>query len=134
MASEKRSRPLVLFADDEVVLHELIRATLRTLDCDVECFTNGADALESLRQRNHDVIIIDLMMPKLNGYEFLRELRMIDPEGAEKTIVLTATSEETWRWFDRESVCAFLRKPVELERLARVVEGCLRRAKLETAP
>ncbi|MDX1583093.1 MAG: response regulator [Thermoanaerobaculia bacterium] len=132
MDAKRSEEPLVLFADDDVDLHELMRAALRRLDWDLDCVTNGLDALAAFRKRRHDAIILDLMMPKLNGYEFLMDVKMIDPEAPERTVVLTGTGEDTWGLFDRSSVCAFLTKPIDLDELIPEVEECLRRSEAKT--
>ncbi|MBW3670525.1 MAG: response regulator [Acidobacteria bacterium] len=119
----------MLFADDETTLHRLVVALLSTHGYQVECVTNGAEGLRSFRKRHHDAIITDLLMPEMNGYEFLRELRAIDPDAGERTIVLTGASEETWRWFERDGVASFLTKPVDPAVLLAELSRCVSRKK-----
>ncbi len=121
--------PLVLFADDEVALHGLISGLLASHTYRTDCQPNGLEALQSFRRRRHDAVITDLMMPQMNGYEFLRELRAIDPSCMERTIILTGTTRDTWQWFDRRSVAAFLTKPVDLEQLLEELSGCIARVR-----
>lgn len=129
MDKTESGEPLVLFADDETALHRLVVALLSAHGYHVECVTNGAEGLRSFRKSRHDVIITDLLMPEMNGYEFLRELRAIDPDAGERTIVLTGASEETWRWFERDGVAAFLTKPVNPVVLLAELTKCVSRKK-----
>lgn len=119
----------MLFADDETTLHRLIVALLSTHGYRIECVTNGAEALRAFRKNHHDAIITDLLMPEMNGYELLRELQAIDPGAGERTIVLTGASEETWRWFERDGVAAFLTKPVDPIALLGELADCVARKK-----
>lgn len=128
MADSDSGRPLVLFADDEVALHRLIEDFLATHGYHVDCVVNGAEAIRTFRRKRHDAVIIDLMMPEMNGYEFLRELGAIEPKAKERTIVVTGTSQETWEWFERDSVAAFLTKPVDMTRLLEELRKCVARA------
>lgn len=122
--------PLVLFADDEIALHGLIESLLTRHGYRVECHSNGADALESFRRNRHDALIIDLMMPRMNGYELLMELVGLDRDARRRVIVVSGASEETWQWFDQSSVAAFLVKPVDLNLLLEALRDCVARRPL----
>lgn len=124
MASRAR-RLRVLCADDDVDLRGLVTATLERHGFELDGAGNGQEAIALFRAKRHDVIIVDLMMPAMNGYEFLRELRAVDPDAMKRTVVMTGSSRETWEWFDQASVGAFLNKPVELETLVRIVRECI---------
>jgi DNA-binding response OmpR family regulator len=112
----------LLFADDEKQLHELIRRLFEPRGFQVDCVSDGKEALRAFRENHYDVLLIDLMMPGLNGFELLREIRAIDAEVLDRTIVVTAASRETWEWFDWSSVGAFMRKPIDVSRLVETVE------------
>lgn len=127
MEKSDSSLPLVLFADDDAALHELVGGLLSSHGYRVDCQSNGSDALSSFRKRGHDAIITDLMMPEMNGYEFMRELKAIDRTSPERTIILTGASMDTWRWFDQKSVAAFLTKPVDLLLLLEELGKCVGR-------
>jgi DNA-binding response OmpR family regulator len=118
----------LLFADDETQLHELMRRLFEPRGFEVDCARDGEEALRAFRENAYDVLVIDLMMPGLNGYELLREIRAIDAEVLDRTIVVTAASRETWEWFDWSSVGAFMRKPIDVNRLVETVEHFAARA------
>ena len=65
----------VLVVDDEAPLVKLLRSCLRTEGYDVLAALNGADALDVVEREVPDLIILDLMMPVMDGLEFLRRMR-----------------------------------------------------------
>ena len=65
----------ILIADDEKTLVEMLREILRQnkIDCDVA--NDGQEAVYFAKESIYDVIVLDVMMPKMNGYEALEEIR-----------------------------------------------------------
>ena len=86
MASGSAARR-VLVVDDEPDVVELLRTILRGEGFDVEVDTEGRSALARLLAAPPDLLILDLMMPDLDGFELLKLLRM-DPAGAEIPVVI----------------------------------------------
>lgn len=81
----------ILFAEDERSLSRAISALLEKKNYSVDAVYNGKDALDYLEAGNYDALILDIMMPKLNGLEVLRRLRERgDPI---PVLLLTAKSE-----------------------------------------
>jgi len=72
--SEKPGRPLVLAADDDQHILELVRLALEQEGCEVLTAANGRDALELARGREPRVCLLDAMMPGLDGFEVARRL------------------------------------------------------------
>ncbi len=66
---------MILVVDDDPALSRMVALTLRNDGFDVVAAPNGAVALETLRTREADVIVLDLEMPVMDGREFFRELR-----------------------------------------------------------
>lgn len=65
----------ILVADDEVYLAEALKDILKKCNYTVDVSNNGEDALDNALTGIYDVIVLDIMMPKLNGIEVLQELR-----------------------------------------------------------
>ena len=65
----------ILIAEDDKDIVELLKLYLESNGFDVTCAYDGASALEIFKDNVFDLIIADLMMPKLNGYELIKELR-----------------------------------------------------------
>jgi len=68
-------KPDVLVVDDELNMRELLRRNLEDLQCNVRESENGLRAIEEYGQKRPDLIILDLMMPEMDGFEFVEYLR-----------------------------------------------------------
>lgn len=89
-----------------------------------DCAENGGDALELLRRCDYDAVLLDLMMPGMNGFDFLESVRFERPEMIGKTIVVTAFSRKG-RPPGVDGTFAIIRKPFDIENLMNVVDVCL---------
>ena len=86
--------PKILVAEDERDIRELIGFTLRYAGFEVELATNGTEAVEKAAAAQPDLIMLDVRMPKMTGYEACRQLKD-DPTTAEIPIVfLSAKGQE----------------------------------------
>ncbi len=113
----------VLICDDEPSLRELIRLSLDGPYRFVEAH-DGEESLEAARRERPDVVILDLMMPRLNGLEVLSELRR---EGAlENTAIIVLTAQPATREEAmRGGADVVMVKPFEPEQIATAVEEVL---------
>jgi len=112
------SRHTILVADDNPASRELIREVLEMSGYDVLEAEDGQDALGKIRAFAPDLVLIDIQMPRLDGFGVLRELRS-DPRFAEMRVVaLTAFAMQG----DRERALdtgfdGYITKPVEIASL-----------------
>lgn len=85
--------PVILVADDDSQILDLITEHFESFDCELLTASDGEQALEMALEHEPDLVILDVMMPGLNGWEVCRYLR--EHEGFEKTgvIMLTAIGE-----------------------------------------
>lgn len=118
----------VLVFDDEMLVLNVIESVLRNRGYDVWITNDSDQALEILRAREVDILILDLVMPGKNGIEFYRELK------AEKivipTIVLTASDNtEDHVLALKEGIDDFLKKPFEADVLVANVEKLIKKEK-----
>jgi CheY-like chemotaxis protein len=113
----------VLICDDEPSLRELIRVSLvgpyQFAEAD-----DGEESLEIARRLRPDVVILDLMMPRLNGLEVLTELRRDEALSDTPVIVLTA-QPETREEALRQGADLVMVKPFEPEQIRVAVEEVL---------
>jgi len=120
----------ILIIDDEPGVRDLLQDALGNAGYDVECATNGADGLDQLRRRSADLCIVDVNMPTMNGYEFLKKLRAHDL----KTPVLMLTARDAKDDVERglrEGADDYVRKPFSLEELLLRVAAILRRTGID---
>jgi CheY-like chemotaxis protein len=86
---------------------------------------NGRDALDLMRERHPDVVVLDLMMPVLSGWDVLQE-RERDPELRPiPVIVVSANRDPALVTAVDKGICAFLPKPFDIGALSALVRSCL---------
>ena len=119
----------VLIVEDDDGVRALLGVILRRNQIAAELVRDGRSALERLRRERYDVILLDLMLPGVNGFEVIRELKISQPELLARTIVLTAVSDSTLRDFDDAALLhCLIRKPFDLTELVQRVLSCARSA------
>ena len=118
----------ILVVDDEPDITALVAYHLAKTGYRVSTASNGADALRSAREERPDIVVLDLMLPGLSGYEVLAELRKRDETRDVGVILLTARREEADR-IKGLSLGAddYLTKPFSPHELALRVAALLRR-------
>ena len=117
-----RERPKVLIVDDEEGNIKLLKGMLVPEDYDILEAVDGKEALTSIYDKYPDLILLDVMMPQMNGFEVCATLKQEEKTRMIPVIMVTALSEREYRIKALESGADdFLSKPVDkLELLARV--------------
>ena len=121
--------PRVLCIDDEPLQHELVGRALAPLQCEMHFSENGRDGLAKAHQVKPDLIITDVMMPDINGYEVTRLLRR-EPQFATTPILVMTTQsglQDKLKSFEA-GADDHLTKPFEPAELVARVAALLRRA------
>jgi DNA-binding response OmpR family regulator len=93
----------VLLADDDPGLRRLIGTTLGTDDFDLLHATDGEEALEIARQKHPELVLLDVNMPKLDGFEVCRNLKNEPATAGIKIVMLTARGADVDRARGREA-------------------------------
>lgn len=116
----------VLVVDDEDAIRALVSRVLVRAGFDAEQAGDGAEAIERLDTAKYDAVVLDLMMPRVDGFGVVEHLIETQPRMVEKTVVLTAFPKTAVR--ERlHHLCGVLSKPFELNDLVAMVEECARR-------
>ncbi len=116
----------ILVVDDEKALRELVRAYLTEEGFRVVTAPNGREALFVARYEKPDLIILDLMMPEMDGFDFIR---VYSREAETPIIVLTAKLEESEKVLGLElGADDYVTKPFGMRELTARVRAVLRRA------
>jgi DNA-binding response OmpR family regulator len=122
----------VLIVEDDADIAHLIELHLRDIAIDVDIASSGSDGYQKAKQGNYDVIILDIMLPEMNGLEVCRKLR----ENAVNTpvLMLTAKSSELDRVLGLElGADDYLTKPFSVQELQARVKAILRRTAMTAA-
>lgn len=91
--SEAPDVPKILVVDDDPEILKLITLLLRRIDADSTSFHEGREALYYLAEETPDLIILDLMMPGVDGFEILREVRSQDRFNRVPVLILSAKAD-----------------------------------------
>jgi CheY-like chemotaxis protein len=86
----------ILVVDDQRTNAELVAGLLRNLGYEIEVAFDGEEALEAVRSSPPDLVVSDIVMPRVDGYELCRRLRA-NPETALLPVILVTSAEPTER-------------------------------------
>jgi two-component system alkaline phosphatase synthesis response regulator PhoP len=122
LKQEKAKTPIVLVVDDDEPSLELLQAYLEDLNCETVPAQDGLEALDIIGKKTPDLVLLDVMMPKMSGFEVCRRIKN-DPKTSDiPVIMVTALNEfgDIERGID-SGTDDFISKPVnKLELVARV--------------
>lgn len=115
----------VLVVDDDPNIRRMIVASLRRDGYTFLEAPNGREALDLMRSGHPDVVVLDLMMPVVSGWDVLRE-RMDDVELRRiPVIIVSANKDPEVATVVDQGICAFLPKPFDIGALSALVRSCI---------
>lgn len=114
----------VLVVEDDPAISRLVRLVLQREGYAVETASDGIEAVLKLGLADYSVIILDLMMPNLDGFALIETLAQNDPERLRRIIVTSAASAGVIRARMRGTPFCILPKPFDLAELTRKVREC----------
>jgi CheY-like chemotaxis protein len=117
-------RKKVLVADDNKSFLMYMAILLRRMGFDVILAENGMEALKLIKQMRPDLVLLDCLMPKLDGMSVLRYLRS-DTEIAGVSIVMMSSNPKTLHASEKFESCGLLPKPVQIEDLHENLQNCI---------
>ena len=121
------SKSRILIADDNPTNVELMEVYLADVDCQTAVAVDGLDTLEKVTQFQPDLILLDIMMPKLSGFEVCKQIK--DDPATRNTMILMVTALNELGDIERAVVAGcddFLSKPVNKLELLKRVENMLK--------
>ena len=108
---------LIYVIDDEKEICELLKITLESRNYNVQTGLNGEEALSMIKKKKPDLLILDLKMPKMNGYEVINHLKSADDTAGIPIMVLTSLTQGSKKkdeeWKASLKVQDFITKPFE---------------------
>ena len=124
--NEENKSHRILIADDNQPNCELLEAYLDSIDCDIEVAVDGQETMEKVESFQPDLILLDVMMPKLSGFEVCQKLKGDEATKHIMILMVTALNElgDIERAIDA-GTNDFLSKPVNKVELLKRVENML---------
>ena len=113
-----------LVVDDDLALQGLFITLLARQGFAVDCAPNGRAAYDFLKRSSYSVILLDLMMPDVNGLELLDRLGRESPSLLRRVIVMTGAAQPLVDEVDTSRIWALMRKPFDINELVDRVRGC----------
>ncbi len=128
----EEKRPRILIVDDEAELGLMVRDYLQAVGFDTVHAASGSEALHLARESSWDLLVLDIMMPGIDGLDVARRVRA---RGAVPIIFLTAKAEESDRILGFElGGDDYMTKPFSLKELAARIRAVLRRSAASESP
>ncbi|MBL8014300.1 MAG: response regulator [Candidatus Omnitrophica bacterium] len=116
----------VLVVDDDPVVIRLVKEILKNIGYEVETAKDGIDAMVLVKKEKPDLIVLDIMMPELNGYDVLRTLKFTDEYKDIPVLLLTSREQELDRRIGEMMGIDYLQKPVNreafIERIQKIIQ------------
>ncbi|MFQ6067330.1 MAG: PleD family two-component system response regulator [bacterium] len=128
-------QPKILIVDDDPDVQDALKLVLETQPYQLTIASNGEECLEKVKKSLPDLIILDLLMPKKDGFEVIKELREEPEYPRIPIIILTAVKKEASdRRYELETGLAmdvddYVEKPIQPNDLLHRVQKILKRAK-----
>lgn len=115
----------ILIVEDDAAIRRLVRMVLQRIGYNVEVAVDGVEAVLKMGLVEFDVIILDLMMPNLDGFAFINTLQANDPDRLRRIIVTSAASPSIIRERLEGQPFDLLAKPFDIHELTRRVRACI---------
>jgi two-component system, OmpR family, response regulator VicR len=124
MSQDKNKK--ILIVDDELDILEMNASLLETEGYEVLTASSGAEAIEVVQKTPPDLVLLDIMMPDMDGHEVLKSIRTESPENMIPVVMVTARNDvvDIGRALD-QFVNGFVVKPFDIERLLRLVDSVI---------
>lgn len=114
----------ILVAEDDELTRFLLKVSLEQAGHDVTVAANGREALQQVLMKQPDVLVLDLMMPGVNGTEVIRQVRAMPDYAALKIIIVTGTAHPQ-NIPEAALADLLLQKPVTIDELLKRIQSIL---------
>lgn len=125
------SNRAVLIVDDAAPIRVLLSTALRSKGIRSELASDGEEATQLLRKHDFEVLVLDLMMPKMSGIDLVEAMRQGSVPRPAFVFVVTAASEDLVERLDPTVVQGVLRKPFDIGLFVEVVRALVTRDEVE---
>jgi CheY-like chemotaxis protein len=125
MAESILTTSRVLVADDDPAIRQLVSTIMKRERLVVDAAADGLEAIEYLKQHDYSVILLDLMMPRLDGFGVVEYLKANPGLFKPVVLVISAYADQQFKQVDANMVAGVLRKPFEVSDLGNLVRLCV---------
>lgn len=116
----------ILLIDDDSKILLLEKTILNQSGISVETAINGLEALEKLKKNSFDAIVLDILMPHMDGYETAKEIKKLENHKATPIVMVTAAPErEAMKQSFASGVLVFMNKPFTAQKFLSVIQTVL---------
>ena len=120
----------ILVVEDDLDLNRFVASSLRNAGYDVVCAFNGVEGLEQMENNKFDLLLTDIMMPKMNGFELAESVRLTDK--TTPIIFMTAKDDKPSKMLGYNiGIDEYVTKPFDIDILMMSIKAILRRAKIQ---
>jgi len=124
MKSARKDDPQVLIVDDDLSIRQLLSTIVKRERLKVDLAADGEEAIAKLEEHEYSVILLDLMMPHVDGFGVIDYLRAHPQSTKPVVLVVTAYADQKFKKVDPEVVAGVLRKPFEVAEIGGLVRLC----------
>ncbi len=117
--SEEKRKPPLLVVDDDPAIRKLLERIAIRAGFAVDSASDGQHALDLLEKKAYDIVVVDLMMPRVSGYELVQKISAIVPRPT--VIVATAMTNTDVARLDDSMVRRVIRKPFDVDGVAKIL-------------
>jgi DNA-binding response OmpR family regulator len=118
-------QPRILVADDDRSIRQLVASILRREGLSVDTAADGAQAIECLRNNDYSIVLLDLMMPRLDGFGVIDYLKENSSRPKPVVLIMTAYADQKFKKVDPQLVAGVLRKPFDIAELGNLIRLCV---------
>lgn len=113
-----------LICEDDPAIRALVRTVVMREGFEAELAVDGREGMEKLRSGCYDIILLDLMMPGVDGYGVIDFIKTEQPKSIRKVVIMTAATDAIRGTFP-EPICTLLAKPFDLAALTAALRSCV---------
>jgi serine/threonine protein kinase len=116
----------ILIADDDAAIRRLLETLAKRERIECDTATNGSESIAALKECEYDLMFLDIMMPRIDGWGVLDYLRTRAKGRTPSLFIITAFLDQMVSTADREIVSGIIYKPVDADDIAALMRECLR--------
>ncbi|HYO75670.1 MAG TPA: response regulator [Thermoanaerobaculia bacterium] len=114
----------VLVVEDDAAIRRLLAVTFKHEGMTVTTARDGVEAIDALKERRFRVLVLDLMMPRVSGWDVIEWLKSEETRKPKSVIVVSATNRDVIRELEPAVVNAIVFKPFDVNELTGYVKAC----------